>query len=196
MAMFFELQPRLVDRLDIPVAVAAEAESPIRLLPSRVAEATLAAQADEVARIIGGRFHSTIDLVPVEVVWAPKPGNVGRYRPVSALSLRDRILLRALVNDVQTIVPAPDRGPEARRVFLTAVLQEGLSHVVVADVASFYFFVDHELLETRLVEATSLADTAAAVRLALSSVFGRPYGLPQNFEASAVLSELFIAPVE
>jgi hypothetical protein len=194
--MIFELQPRLVERLDIAEAVQAEAANPIPYLPSRVGETTLRARPEEVARIMAGRFRTAIDLSPAETVWAPKPGRVGRYRPISSLSLRDRLLFRTLEQDVQTVVRAPNRGSDARQRFQTAVLKEDVSHVVVADVASFYFFVDHELLETRLVEATSLADTAAALRLALSGVFGRPYGLPQNFRPSDVLSELFISPVE
>ena len=69
-------------------------------------------------------------------------------------------------------------------------------YVVIADVASFYFFVDHQILEQRIVDSTAQADTAEALRSLLAAVLNRPYGLPQNFWASDVLADLYISWVQ
>ena len=106
------------------------------------------------------------------------------------------MLLRALTNDLTTRVQWPDRSYEASRRFQQQVLEEEFSHVVVADIASFYFYIDHDRLETQIVEASARADTARAIRTLLFGINGKPFGIPQNFRPSDLLSELYIAPFQ
>ncbi|MDP8910416.1 MAG: reverse transcriptase domain-containing protein [Chloroflexota bacterium] len=126
----------------------------------------------------------------------PKPGHIGRYRPIAALGIVARVVLRALTSELAGDVPAFDRSFAAQQAFQHQPVEARSRYVVVADVASFYFFVEHRLLAARLIDLTARADTAEATRVLLDGLIGRPYGLPQNFGPSRPLSEAFIAPVE
>jgi hypothetical protein len=192
-----DLPPELLARTSIEEAITLESEEPLQYLPSRVIEAIFRERRDDAHAILSGQLASTVRVDPAEIVWVPKQGRVGRYRPITVLTPLIRVLLRGLELDLREVVRPPDRGVEAYRNFQTAVLDlPDVTHVVAADVASFYFFVDHEMLEARVVEAAARADTAATLRAVLSSLYERPLGLPQNFGPSALLSELCIAPVE
>lgn len=125
-----------------------------------------------------------------------KAGNVGRYRPVTALPIQDRVLLRALTNDLAPDLPEPDHSVDSFNTFQRGPLNDGHQYVVAADVASHYFFVDHEQLELRIVDATARADVAEAIRALLTSLFERSFGLPQNFSPSDALAGLSISWVE
>jgi len=99
--------------------------------------------------------------------------------------------------DISEDAPDPDRSAEARTSFERDVLAyPEVNYVVVSDVSSFYFYIDHELLERRIVEATARADTARVIRSLLGAVTNFGYSLPQTFRPSDPLSELVIEPVE
>lgn len=191
-----ELDLPLVERLDFGQAALDEAGSPITFLPSRVLESVLSEETGGFADQAEAQARSVIRMAKPETVWAPKPGQVGRYRPVTSLSPRDRILLRALTNDLATQVPWPDRGFDTYTRFQGLVLEDEVSHVVVADVASFYFYVDHDRLQSQIVETAARADTARALTALLFGVSDRPFGLPQNYRPSDLLSEIYIAPLQ
>jgi hypothetical protein len=112
------------------------------------------------------------------------------------MSIRERVLLRALVADLGDDAPIPDRSAAAFEQFQSAPLDSGYSHITVADATSFYFYVDHQLLESRIVDATARADTAEAIRAVLAAMSGRGFGIPQNFRPSDALSEVYISWVE
>jgi hypothetical protein len=169
---------------------------PIDTLPSRIAERALVGHEEDYAKLVESKASQPLAPHPAETVWVPKPGHIGRYRSIAALGMVDRVLLRALATEVAADVPPFDRSFAAQQVFQRGPLETPARHVVVADIASFYFFVDHRLLASRLVDLTARADTADATRGLLDELMGRPYGLPQNFGPSAPLSEAFIGPVE
>ena len=194
--MFSSLPASLHSRLDFDRAVRDEIAHPIDSLPSRIVEHAVRGHEADYAALLQAQLSQGFELEPSATVWLPKPGHVGRYRPIAALGLRDRVLMRALTNELSTDLPAPDRSFEAQQAFQRRPLETDAAYVVIADVSSFYFFVDHELLASRLVDLTARADTAEATREVLDALVGRPYGLPQNFGPSAPLSEAFIAPVE
>ena len=195
--MRLELPPDLVGRLQITDAVEREGHERMSYLPSRVIDSVFRDRTAEVSPLIEGRIAGALRVDPAEIVWVPKAGRVDTYRPVTALTPLSRVLLRALTADLHELVRSPDRSVSAFRDFQTSVLAvPNTTHVVVADVASFYFFVDHEMLEARAVEASARADTGSAIRAVLTSFYQRPFGLPQNFGPSSLLSELCIAPVE
>jgi hypothetical protein len=166
------------------------------MFPSRVVETVLAEHQDEYAAAVGAQLSAGVEINPQEPVWAPKPGPVGRYRWLTVLPIRERVLFRALVQDIEADVPMPDRSPDAFEAFQAAPLEAAHLYVAVGDVASFYFFVDHQLLESRLVETSARADTAEALCALLAATGGRSYGLPQNFSPSDALSEAYISWVE
>jgi hypothetical protein len=183
-------------RLDFACATVDEIGQPIDSLPSRIVEHAVRGHEAEYAALIEAKCSSGFDVEVATSVWVPKAGGIGRYRPVAALGLSDRVLLRALANELDADIPEFERSFEAQQAFQRRPLETEASHIVIADVASFYFFVDHELLASRLVDLTARADTAEATRDVLDGLVGRSYGLPQNFGPSAPLSEAFIGPVD
>lgn len=194
--MFSNLPQSLLGRLDFVAATREEIAQPVDLLPSRIVEHAVRGHEVEYGGLIKAKVSQGFDLEPGATVWVPKPGHLGRYRPITALGLRDRVLLRALTNELSSDIPPFDRSFQAQQVFQQRPLETDAPYIVVADVSSFYFFVDHELLASRVVDLTARADTAEATREVLDGLLGRPYGLPQNFGPSTPLSEIFIAPVE
>lgn len=194
--MLLDFPQQLIKRLDLQKAVKAEVDRPRSMFPSRVVEAVLAEHVADYAAVVESRLLAGLEVQEQESVWAPKPGPVGRYRWLTALPIRDRVVLRACVLDLGDDGPIPDRAPEAFDAFVQAPLQEPYEYITVADVAAFYFFIDHQLLETRIVDASSHADTAEALRVILGAIANRPYGLPQNFAPSDALAELFISWAE
>ena len=76
--------------------------------------------------------------------------------------------------------------------FERAALEAGASYVVIADVAGFYDFIDHAMLEEELVGQTGDADVVELTTAFLREVMGRQFGLPQVLHASDVLSEAYI----
>ena len=160
------------------------------------AESVAQVHAESLAGLVAGAARSGTEVDAQEVVWAPK-SQVGRYRPLTAISFDHRVLLRALVADIAVELEPVDRSDEGQAdLTRPGRLNDEPRYVVVADIASFYQYVDHELLEVRAVETTGRADTAEALRLVLTHLEGRPYGIPQNYDPSTVLSELVVAPVE
>jgi Reverse transcriptase (RNA-dependent DNA polymerase) len=196
LAVYITLPPELLDRLRLDEAVSEEAQRPRSMLPSRVAEHVLEGRSREYAEAVRAHLAAGIEISVQESVWAAKPGHVGRYRILTVLPMQERVLLRALVNDLGADVPVPDRSGEAFDAFQMRPVEEEHPYVAVADVASFYFFVDHQLLESRIVEASARADSAEAIRTVLTALSQRQYGLPQNFVPSDTLSDLYISWVE
>jgi hypothetical protein len=173
-----------------------EIGQPIDTLPSRIVERAVARHEEEYAKLIEAKASQALDVQPAETVWMPKAAHIGRYRPITALGLGDRVLLRTLANELSLDIPPFDRSIQAQQALQQRPLETGLPYVVIADVAAFYFFVDHALLASRLVDLTARADNAEATRAILDGLMGRPYGLPQNFGPSIPLSEAFIGPIE
>lgn len=194
--MFLEAPTDLIERLDLSGAVKTEVESPRSMLPSRVVESALEDHHDDYARAVRARLSAGLDIEVQESLWTPKPGPVGRYRWLMTLPIRERVILRALVMDLGDDVPVPDRSSAAFGEFQQAPVEDEHPYVTVADVASFYFFIDHQLLESRIVERSAKADTAETLRAVLASIGDRAYGLPQNFRPSDALSEIYISWVE
>jgi hypothetical protein len=190
------LPDSLLGRLAVERAAAAEAAEPRTTLPSRVAEAVVSDHAPEYAQYVEATAARGVETSPQEVVWVCK-SRTGRYRAVQMLPFLERVLLRALTLDIVEDAPDPDRTQEARERFEREVLEyRDANYIVVSDVSSFYFYIDHDLLERRIVESTARADTARAIRSLLGAVTNFGYGLPQTFRPSDPLSELVIDPVE
>jgi hypothetical protein len=194
--MLIRLPPSLTARLDFEAAVRAEIAAPIDALPSRTVEFALASHESQYAALVEAQCTSGFDVDAQETVLMPKPGHIGRYRTITTLPFRERVVLRALTDEISPDVPAFDRSWEANERFQRAPLATDLGYIVIADVASFYFNVGHEMLASRIVDVSARADTAQVVIRLLGALLGKDHGLPQNFGPSEVLSELIISPVE
>jgi RNA-directed DNA polymerase len=184
-----------LERLDLKAAVEHEVSRPPGLLPSRALEGALKARVDDVTRYLTGVFRRGIELSGADEIQATKAG--GGLRPLTVLGLPERVLLEALTAHASTLVPPVEREWSTWDSFARAPLDvDGVKYVVNADVAAFFQYVDHELLEGELVAQTGDATTASAISELLHGVMQRRVGLPQLYRGSDFLSELVIDIVE
>lgn len=196
-----------LDRLDLQAAVAIVAKERNDLLPRR--------HEDLITENLGEDWTATIsDEIrsheyrpePTQAVAVPK----SRFstRPAGVLPLKDRVVFEALVNPcrekVESIlidknrvfwprgVVAPSRWAE----FEESPLKDGVTHIVLGDVAGFYESVDHAILRRLILDATGHLDLAEALSGFLTRTMGRDRGMPQGVAASDVLATLYLSPVD
>ena len=77
----------------------------------------------------------------------------------------------------------------------SALATDNTKYVTKTDVAAYYEFVDHELLEEELLAQTSDEAAIEAVVGLLGRVMRRRVGLPQVHKCSDVLGDIYIDPV-
>jgi hypothetical protein len=70
------------------------------------------------------------------------------------------------------------------------------AYIGMADVASFYEYVDHDLLANEIVELTGDSLLAVAVKDAMSELVGRNFGLPQGPQGSDVFASVYLSRVD
>jgi hypothetical protein len=142
-----------------------------------------------------------------EVVRVPRASGV--TRPALDVSLADRVIIAALAARLVALLePHNDLtglelqlGPlprTARRVFERQPMDDQHQTdmaVVVADVASFYEYVDHQTLTQEVLELTADVDLTDALRETLGELLGRDYGLPQGPRGSDVLADLYLGRI-
>lgn len=134
--------------------------------------------------------------VPGQIVTVRKAGH--GVRPVAELSIRDRVLYRALVRRWKDALPEPDRSSEAHEAFLNAPLESSPAptYVVSSDVTACYEYIDHGLLAREVLARTGDSDGVEALSNLLAGLAGRSYGLPQQSGPSDVLAEAYLSVVE
>lgn len=152
----------------------------------------------------------------------PKPG--GAIRPAGNLRLADQVIYSALVADalpqIKTAVqwgnPYPDfayrlrdnpqetswfenflRNWKAMTSYSLACIQEGFSHVVIADVAGYFEQVDIYTLRSDLNGLAINAETLQCLEKCLHRWAQVPRrGIPQGFSASDVLGKLYLNAID
>ena len=134
--------------------------------------------------------------IPGQVVPVRKPGH--GVRPVAELSVRDRVLYRALTRRWQDRLEGADRSSEAYETFRRAPVAPGVSgkYVVSSDVTACYLYIDHGLLAREILARTGDSDGIDALTSLLAGITGRSYGLPQQSEPSDLLAEAYLSIVE
>jgi hypothetical protein len=179
------------DELDIGASVRIELLTSNRLLPPRPDYTALfknSSQVESQIRAVAARPGGWG--TRASTVFADKTKGA---RPLSVLTLEDRVLYRALVQRLSETLPSRivNRQPftdfrDASRELLDA------EYVTTLDVSSYFVYVDHELLIDELVAQTGdIAATDALVEL-LHKVMGRRIGLPQISTASDVLGDVHL----
>ena len=118
--------------------------------------------------------------VPGQVVTVRKSGH--GVRPVAELSVRDRVLYRALVRRWKEALPEPDRSSEAHEAFLNAPLEMTTlpTYVVSSDVTACYEYIDHGLLAREVLARTGDSDGVEALTSLLAGLAGRSYGRSES----------------
>lgn len=141
-----------------------------------------------------GRFSRGHDRYAAEVAVAAKSPK-GR-RPVHVLSFEQRVLYRALVEQLEEALPEVDRSDDAWLAFQNGPLEdESYRYIVRTDIVGFYQFIDHAVLIDEVVARTGSASAAEEIASFLGSAVGSR-GLPQNMGPSHVLAEYYLDAVE
>lgn len=208
----------LIKRLNIADAVRSEAQTSRNLVPSEPGWVRLSENASELADnfsgILRNGFRPTLQVESL----ARKPSH--GVRPVPYWGPLERILYRALSEVVMKPFRKPDRSPEAYVEFVKSPVNRGyelqqeehpegdvevdrffhflespLKYVVKSDITSFYQFIDHGILRDELLlHGADFEATTSLVSL-LGEAQGRAFGLPQLFDASDWLSDIYIQRV-
>ncbi|MFI2563561.1 RNA-directed DNA polymerase [Paenarthrobacter sp. NPDC018779] len=188
------LAPELLKRLNLKSAAESELSMSNRLMPRRPDRIALAGQASEVVRLFRpkyakGQFGDLADIVFVE------KNRRGR-RPISEMTLRDKVLLRALVDLIAESLPAHLVTRASHDDFKKSPLVgDEVQYVSKTDVTSYYEYVDHDRLADELEAQTGEAPAIAALMELLLRVMGRRVGLPQVHRSSDILGDAYIDPV-
>lgn len=149
---------------------------------------------EEVANYLHGALKRGLDFAGAEIFAIPKAKGL---RPLSALSFLERSLYRALTQPLKDELSLPERSYDNYLAFTKGPLEvEGVTHVVSADVTSFYQYIDHDLLHEEIVNQTGHAGIADSIVAVLHGVTQRRVGLPQLYDPSDWLSEVLIDRVE
>jgi hypothetical protein len=192
-----KLQDTLLSELNLGEALANEVRRGVLAVPKQSLEASLASDdaQRQAVELLRASFSEGVDLEIADEVQSTKPG--GGFRTLDLLTFESRVLYEALG------LWLLERRPELSRDFgdwieaQQAPLESpDTKYVVMADVASFYHYVDHELLHAELVSQTGGAGVASVLGELLHGTLGRRFGLPQLSAASDVFSELVIDVAE
>jgi hypothetical protein len=200
-----ELSLELLDRLNFSSAVEGAAPAKGEFFPSRLEAEAALADLDSYVKSVDAQFRASYESPGAETVWVPRlrPG----YRPVPHLPFLERVLFQALTDllarelsdDSERLnlrsLSEPDQGE--RRNFERLPLEDDeIKFVALADVASYYEYVDHDHLARDIVDWTSDVDLADGISQTLVTLVGRQFGIPQGPRPSDLLADLYLSAVD
>lgn len=203
--MAVQFHPDLVASLDLPAALAEIASQRGEFLPSSLAFRAAQRGADDFVSRLRVQLEHGVDLLPADVILAHRYGS--GTRPVPDLSIQARVVVEALAKRLVDEIGAdsgllglavhiaPEPGQKGK--FERLPLEDPKpAYVAMADVASFYEYVDHELLGNEVVELTGDPSLATAIKGTLSELLGRRFGLPQGPHGSDVFANVYLSRVD
>lgn len=175
--------------------VSAELFSGNRFLPPRWGDIALYSHIEEAASWMQSVQRREIEPDKSDFVMARKSGQGAR--PLTYMSLRDRLLYRGAAERALRDVFVADRSVDAYEEFLTDPLSvQNTRFILKTDIAAFYQYIDHERLVDEVVAQTG-DDLAAGFAVGvLQGATNRRFGLPQMTNPSDKLSDVYIQPVE
>ena len=211
-----KLSAALTKRLKLADAVIAEAATIRNLLPAEPSWDSVHTRAVESAGYLDNQLRAGFHPSPQVEIAARKPAH--GVRPVPYWGILERVAYRALTTAALAKADPLDRSPQAYLKFVTAPgrfaqdrqpphTQENelslffwgespVNYVVKSDLAAFYQFIDHAVLAEELLLLGVDYELIEALMELLAEVQGRNYGLPQLFDASDLLSELYADKIE
>lgn len=207
--MVRSLQPRVVNKLDLDTPLQAEAAARNSVLPSQPGLSQLAGagQAAEFTRWLASELQHGLTVSPRTIVNARKPRHGTRPAPIMAIP--ERVSYRAIVQQIFPQAQPPSRSREDYLAFVRGPVQyvlqktqglrrlglllhdDEIRYVVKSDLAAFYEYIDHGILGRLLLGRSSDVHLLEWLTDFLAELEGRGYGLPQMFDASDWLSELY-----
>jgi len=210
-----KLSAPVIKRLRLEDAVIAEAASRRRLLPDEPNWDRIEDHAGDIAKYLANQLQAGFHPVPQVELAARKPAH--GVRPVPYWGILERIAYRALTTAALKGMDPPDRTPQAYLEFVTApgryardrqsesssavsnflfLSDTPVKYVVKSDLTAFYQFIDHSVLAEELLLRGVDFELISALMELLAEVQGHNYGLPQLFDASDWLSDLYADRIE
>jgi hypothetical protein len=184
----------LLDRLDLKRAAELELTTVNRLMPHRPDRIALSEHADEVSRQLRNQYAKGQFGDLAEIIFVDK--NRRGRRPISEMTLRDKVLFRALVDLIAESLPEHLVKRTPHEDFRGSPLAvERARYISKTDVSSFYEYVDHDRLSDELAAQTGEAPAIETLMELLYRMMGRRVGLPQVHHASDILGDTYIDPV-
>jgi len=197
-----------LQRLDLPRAAQEEAQTWRNLVPPDPWLPAVTANPSGFADWVSTRMQMGARNASSTLVNTRKAGQ--GVRPVAIVGIGERIAYRAITNFVLSDIAPPSRSSEDYKSFASGPISYAydgpsgmhrlgdakLSHVVEADVAAFYQYIDHEILRHELeLQTGNIREIAWLVGL-LNEIQGATFGLPQLLDPSDALSEIYIQILE
>lgn len=198
----------LLTNLRLSQALSDEVAARQNLLPPEPWLQALGAQVPMLTDWIASRLRAGAVNARNVIVTARK--NQGT-RPVPLMGIAERVVYRALSSYILDGVVLPKRDSEEYRAFVMAPIVAhwadsppgvrtigggAFSYVVEADVAAFYEYIDHGLLQQELQIQTNMVESVELLGELLVECEGKKFGLPQLYDPSDWLSEVYIRVVE
>ena len=193
--------------LDLKGALVREAATRRNLIPSEPGFDALLARSDVFSGWLSAQLRAGLRVSTPVVVAARKFGH--GVRPVPILGLPDRIVYRAVTDHLLSEEAPLDRSHPAYLAFVGAPIRHALDqseieipssaassrfsirYVVKTDLTAFYQYVDHGILAAELVNRLGRNDEVEVLMTLLDELQGRAFGLPQLFDASDALSDIY-----
>lgn len=145
----FTLEADLLTQLPLSAALEIELGTPPDLLPGRTVEAVVRENRKRYLKKLKGLLQRGLVVETPETVLARKAR--GGSRPVAVLTLHERVVLRALAIQIREEIAAELIQETTYEDMVDGPIEAGSQWVVHADVASFYSFVDHDVLTAEVV---------------------------------------------
>lgn len=211
-----KLSASLIKRLKLKDAVLAEATTIRNLLPKEPMWDKVAAQAGQIAGFLENQLRAGFQPAPQVEIAARKPAH--GVRPIPYWGTLERVAYRSLTTAAVADLGPFDRSPQAYLNFITEpgryardrqparapnrlgefffFLESPVKYVVKSDITAFYQFIDHAVLADELLLLGVNFELIEALMELLAEVQGRNYGLPQLFDASDMLSDVYADRIE
>ena len=148
----------------------------------------------------------------IKRVWIPKPGSKEK-RPLGIPTVRDRVVQAALRNVLEPVIEKdfadhsygfrPGRGCKDALRRVDALLKQGYSYVVDADLKSYFDTIPHDLLMARIRDKIADNRLLTLVELFLkqqvmemTAGWTPETGTPQGAVLSPLLSNIYLNPLD
>ena len=167
----------------------------------------------ELDKLVGELKDGTYRPLPAKRVWIDKPGSPEK-RPLGIPAVRDRVVQTALRNVLEPIWEKdfaeqsygfrPGRGSQQAIDRIEQLLNEGYTHIVDADLKSYFDTINHEKLmqeiRKRIVDGSVLKLLESYLKAGvLDEMKGREstdQGTPQGSVISPLLANLYLNPLD
>ncbi|WP_224392563.1 RNA-directed DNA polymerase [Pseudonocardia sp. ICBG1293] len=185
----------VVEKLQTHDAIEAETQWQWDLLPRPVIDEYISTGAQSAAAYMERIAQTDCISGPSDALLANKWRH-GR-RAIAMLPILDRVLYRAVVASLKSLLPDLLRSNEDFARFKNSPLEvDGAQSVVTTDIANFYSSIPIELLSNLLLDRTGQVEEVRWLTGFWYRVSGRTTGVPQVNESSDAICEMYALELE